>query len=71
MGMLKSRLPGTSLLVWWLRLCAPNAVGPGSIPNQGTSSHMSQLRTHMPQLSISHASRNIGVTEARHSQINK
>ena len=30
----------TSLVVQWLRLCAPNAGGPGSIPGQGTRSHM-------------------------------
>ena len=35
---------GTSLLVQWLRLSAPNAGGPGSIPGQGTRSHMLQLR---------------------------
>ena len=28
--------PGTSLAVQWLRLCAPNAGGMGSIPGQGT-----------------------------------
>ena len=27
---------GTSLVVQWLRLCAPNAGGTGSIPGQGT-----------------------------------
>ena len=27
---------GTSLMVQWLRLCAPNAGGPGLIPSQGT-----------------------------------
>ena len=40
--------PGTSLVVQWLRLRAPNAGGPGSIPGQGT-------RSHMPQLKIPHA----------------
>ena len=35
---------GTSLVVEWLRLCAPNAGGLGSIPDQRTRSHMSQLR---------------------------
>ena len=35
---------GTSLVVQWLRLCAPNAGGPGLIPGQGTRSHMLQLR---------------------------
>ena len=29
-------LPGTSLAVQWLRLCASNAGGAGSIPGQGT-----------------------------------
>ena len=33
-----------SLVVQWLRLRAPNAGGPGSIPGQGTRSHMPQLR---------------------------
>ena len=31
---------GTSLVVQRLILCAPNAGGPGSIPGQGTRSHM-------------------------------
>ena len=35
---------GTSLVVQWLRLHAPNAGGLGSIPGQGTRSHMLQLR---------------------------
>ena len=42
-----------SLVVQWLRLSAPNAGGPDSIPGQGTRSHMLQLkRFHMPQLKI-------------------
>ena len=40
---------GTSLVVQWLRLWTPNAVGLGSIPGQGTRSHMPYLRGHMPQ----------------------
>ena len=35
---------GTSLMVQWLRLRSPNAGGLGSIPGQGTWSHMLQLR---------------------------
>ena len=31
---------GTSLVVQWLRLCTPNAGGPGSIPGQGSRSPM-------------------------------
>ena len=36
---------GTFLVVQWLRLCTPNARGLGSIPGQGTRSHMPQLKT--------------------------
>ena len=41
---------GTSLVVRWLRLYAPNAGDPGSIPGQGTRTHMPQLSVLMPQL---------------------
>ena len=37
-------LLGTFPVVQWLRLCTPNAGGPGSIPGQGTRSHMVQLK---------------------------
>ena len=49
---LESRLlgEGTSLVVQWLRLQAPNAGGLGLIPGQGTRSHTPQLRVRMPQL---------------------
>ena len=56
---------GTSLVVQWLRLCTPNSGGLGSIPGQGTRSHMPQLRVRMPQLKIPHAA-----TKTRCSQIN-
>ena len=36
-------LPCTSLVIWWLRLHAPNAQDLGLIPGQGTRSHMLQL----------------------------
>ena len=36
----KTGILGTSLVVQWLRLWAPNAGGPGSILGQGTRSHM-------------------------------
>ena len=32
----KTNKTGTSLAVQWLRLCTPNAGGPGSIPRWGT-----------------------------------
>ena len=35
---------GTSLVVQWLRFCNPNAGVLGSIPGQGTRSHMPRLR---------------------------
>ena len=47
---------GTSLMVQWLRLQAPNAGGLGSIPGQGTRSHMLQRkipRVQQRQLEIS------------------
>ncbi|TEA25428.1 hypothetical protein DBR06_SOUSAS11710016, partial [Sousa chinensis] len=44
-----------SLVVQWLGVCAPNAGGRGSIPGQGTRSHMLQLRVRKPQLKILHA----------------
>ena len=43
-------------MVQWLRLLAPSAGGPGSIPGQGT-------RSHMPQLKIPHAA-----TKTQHNQ---
>ena len=52
----------TSLVVQWLRLCAPNAEGSSLIPGQGTRPHMPQLRFtrcnwrfHAPQLRFSTA----------------
>ena len=36
----KTKSIGTSLVVQWLRLWAPNAEGLGLIPGQGTRSHM-------------------------------
>ncbi|TEA35059.1 hypothetical protein DBR06_SOUSAS33710015, partial [Sousa chinensis] len=39
-----------SLVAQWLGRHAPNAGGPGSVPGQGTRSHMPQLRVPMPQL---------------------
>ena len=38
--------------VQWLRLCPPDAGGPGSIPGQGTGYHMQQLRVCKSQLKI-------------------
>ena len=35
---------GTSLVVQWLKLHAPNAGDPGSIPGQGIRSHMLPLK---------------------------
>ena len=56
---IKSGGLGNSLVVQWLRLPTPNAGGLGSIPGQGT-------RSHVPQLKTLHAT-----TKTQHSQINK
>ena len=53
---------GTSLVVQWLRLRAPNAGGPGSNPGQGS-------RSHIPQLKILYVA--MKILCARCSQINK
>ena len=37
------RTTGTSLLVQWLQVRAPNAGAPGLIPGQGIGSHMPRL----------------------------
>ena len=47
------------MVVQWLRLCAPNAGGPGSTPGQGTGSHMVQLKILR------------ATTKTKHSQINE
>ena len=53
-------MQGTSLVVQWLRLCAPSAEGPGLIPGQGTRSHM-HATTNTPS----------AATKTGRSQINK
>ena len=55
----KFQCPETSLVVQWLR--APSARGPGSIPGQGTRSHMPQLRLKIIRIT----------TKTQCSQINK
>ena len=40
---------GTSLVVQWLRLQAPNAGGPSSTPDQGTRFHILQLGVRVHQ----------------------
>ena len=41
---LKIERNGISLVAQWFRLQTPNAGGPGSVPGQGTRSHMLQLK---------------------------
>ena len=43
-------MQGTSLVVQWLRVFAPNAGHPGSIPGQGTRSYMLQLEVWHNQI---------------------
>ena len=52
---------GTSLTVQWLKLYAPNAGGPGSIPGQETRSDMLERRLKIP----------CTITKTWCSQINK
>ena len=56
----------TSLVAQWLRLCAPNAGGLGSIPGQGVRFHVPQLRIRKPQLKDP-----TGCTKTWRGQINK
>ena len=42
----------TSLVVQWLRLCAPKVGNLGSVPGQGTRSHMLQLRPWRSQINF-------------------
>ena len=44
--------PMDSLVAQWLGRLTPNTEGPGSVPGQGTRSHMSQLRVCAPQLRV-------------------
>ena len=46
---------GAYLVVQRVRPRVPSAGGLGSIADQGTTSHMQQLRIHMPQLKILHS----------------
>ena len=53
-------------MIQWLRICLPNAGGLGSIPGQGTQSHMWWLRAHIPWLKVPHMA-----TKTWSSQIEK
>ena len=52
-------------MVLWLRFHAPNVESLGSIPGQGTRSHMPQIRVCVQQLKILYAT-----TKTQCSQIN-
>ena len=70
---LKLSYSGTSLVVQWVRLHAPNAGGLGSIPGQGTRSRMPQLKIPQAAMKILQAAMKIlqAATKTHHSQINK
>ena len=72
---LRLKIPNdaTSLVAQWLRLCASSAGGPGSIPGQGTKSHVQQLRAHVQQLKTPHVAMKIpcAATKARSNPRNK
>ena len=55
-------------MVQWLRLGAPHAGGMGSIPGQGTRSHMLQLRVRMLQRRLKIL---CATAKTSHGQINK
>ena len=67
-GTLKIFQRGTTMVVQWVKLPAPNSGGPSLIPGQGT-------RSHMPQLKILHAAMKIkdprAAAKTWHSQIKK
>ena len=44
-AVIKNPVKGTCLEVQCIRLCTLNAGDPGSIPGQGTRSHMPQLKS--------------------------
>ena len=56
-------------MVQWLRLCAPNAGGLGSIPDQGTRPHMLQLTILCP--STKKKKIPCAATKTRCNQVNK
>ena len=60
--MLKNDNYGTSLVVQWLRLCAPNAGGPGANTGQGTRSYLPQQGLKIPCATV---------TKTQCNQINK
>ena len=62
----QSKIIGTSPVVQSLRLWDSNAGGLGSVPGQGTRSHMPQVRVHMLKLK-----RSCMPQLRQHSQINK
>ena len=57
----KGTSSGTSVVVQWLRLHAPNARGSGSVPGQGTRFHMPQQRRQIPCIA----------TKTQRSQVHK
>ena len=52
----------------WLKPCCPSAGGQGSIPGQGTRSHMPQLRVCILQRRSKILS---AATKTQHRQLNK
>ena len=65
---IKNYIRGISLIVQWLKCYPPGAGGPGLISDQGTRSHMSQLKNP-------HAATKMKIlcaeTKTQHSQVHK
>ena len=55
-------------MVQWLRLHAPITGGQGSIPGQGTKSHMRQLRVRILQLKIPHVANMAWCSQIKNKQ---
>ena len=64
-------LVGTSVVVQWLTLHAPNAGGPGLIPGQRIRTHMSQLKRDPICHNKEDPECPNATTKTQHSQINQ
>ena len=71
MSRFKIHICGTFLVVQWLRLHAPNAGGQGLILDQGTKSHMLQLRSSRAIIERVEFTCSYVTTKTWCSQINK
>ena len=64
----RNETAGTSLAIQWLRLHTPNGEGPGSIPDQGTISHMPWLKIPPATMKIKDPT---AAAKTQHNQLKK